>query len=178
MLKQPNTELNEVTRELSREIKDDFLHKYMIKKLVRAINQGQNILHLSNKQFQITELFSQNNFYSKIESFSEIDTNKEAYSQIILDLDMPELDDFKQALEISKKILFKYGQIMIIASNMCSFKNKINFFFENRLEGLKRPNRAVTPGFLRQTLIENGFHIKNRGWQYGEKILVVCNTHN
>ena len=88
---------------------------------------------------------------------------------------MEALDDFKKALTISKKILFKHGHLIIIASNMCTFKNKINFIFENRLEGLTRPNRSETPGFLRQTLIESGFHLKNRGWQYNEKLLVITN---
>lgn len=155
--------------------KDDVLHKYLIKKLKRAINDSQSILHLSNKQNQITELFTEQNFYTKADSFSSIDANKESYSQVILDLDMPALDDFKKVLEISRKVLFKHGQLIIIASNMCTFKNKINFLFENRLEGLTRPNRAITPGFLRQTLIENDFHLKNRGWQYNEKLLVIVN---
>ena len=91
---------------------------------------------------------------------------------------MPNCDEFKKTLDICKKILFKHGHLIIIASNMCSFKNKINFLFENRLEGLSRPNRAVTPGFLRQTLIEKGFQLNNRGWQYDEKLLVIVNKPN
>lgn len=156
-------------------LKDDVLHKYLIKKLKRAINDNQSILHISNKQNQITELFEEENFYTKSDNFDNIDQSKESFSQVILDLDMEALDDFKKALAISKKVLFKHGHLIIIASNMCTFKNKINFIFENRLEGLTRPNRAVTPGFLRQTLIENGFHLKNRGWQYNEKLLVITN---
>lgn len=156
-------------------LKDDVLHKYLIKKLKRAINDNQSILHISNKQNQITELFEKENFYTKANNFETVDQSKESFSQVILDLDMEALDDFKKALAISKKILFKHGHLIIIASNMCTFKNKINFIFENRLEGLTRPNRAVTPGFLRQTLIEHGFHLKNRGWQYNEKLLVITN---
>mgnify|MGYP002639984688 CR=1 FL=1 len=163
-----------ITKE-RQEIKDDDLHKYLIKKLKRAINDGQSILHISNKQNQITDLFQEENFYTKAENFDKTDQAKASYSQIILDLDMESLDNFSAALEICRKILFRHGHLIIIASNMCSFKNKVNFFFENRLEGLKRPNRAVTPGFLRQTLIESGFHLNNRGWQYEEKLLVICN---
>lgn len=173
MLKQQNIESNKISFE-----KDDVLHKYLIKKLKRAINSGQSILHISAKQGQITELFSENNFYTKTNDFSEQDLSKEAYSQIILDLDMPACDDFKQSIENARKLLFKHGNLIIIASNMCSFKNKINFFFENRLEGLNRPNRAVTPGFIRQTLIENNYEMKNRGWQYDEKLLAIANKSN
>lgn len=160
------------------EIKDDILHKYLIKKIRRAVNDNQSILHLSNKQNQITEIFSKENFYTKQENFNGINLEKESFSQIILDLDMPSCDEFNKTLEICKKILFKHGHLIIIASNMCSFKNKINFFFENRLEGLSRPNRAVTPGFLRQTLIEKGFQLNNRGWQYDKKLLVIVNKPN
>jgi hypothetical protein len=168
MLRQQNTEST----------KDDVLHKYLIKKLKRAINNGQSILHISNKQNQITELFSLDNIYTKQKDFSNLDLNKEAYSQIILDLDMPSCDDFKLCLEYARKLLFKHGNLIIIASNMCSFKNKINFLFENKLEGLSRPNRAVTPGFIRQTLLENAYEMKNRAWQYDEKLLVITNKTN
>lgn len=165
-----------ITKEkLAPETKDDILHKYLIKKLKRAINNGQSILHLSTKQMQITEIFSEDNFYTKQESFEGLEI-KESFSQIIIDLDMPACDSFLEMLELCRKLLFKHGNLIIIASNMCSFKNKINFFFENRLEGLNRPNRAVTPGFLRQTLIEEGFEIKNRSWNYGEKMLVIANA--
>jgi hypothetical protein len=160
------------------EIKDDILHKYLIKKIRRAVNDNQSILHLSNKQNQITEIFSKENFYTKQENFDGLNLEKESFSQIVLDLDMPNCDEFKKTLDICKKILFKHGHLIIIASNMCSFKNKINFLFENRLEGLSRPNRAVTPGFLRQTLIEKGFQLNNRGWQYDEKLLVIVNKPN
>lgn len=163
------------TTQYKPEIKDDILHKYLIKKIRRAVNDNQSILHLSNKQNQITEIFSKDNFYTKQENFNGLNLEKESFSQIILDLDMPSCDEFNKTLDICKKILFKHGHLIIIASNMCSFKNKINFFFENRLEGLSRPNRAVTPGFLRQTLIEKGFQLNNRGWQYGEKLLVIVN---
>lgn len=154
---------------------DDVLHKYLIKKLKRAINDSQSILHISNKQNQVTELFNDENFYTKADDFSTVNLNKASFSQIILDLDMEALDDFTETLKICRNILFKHGNLIIIASNMCTFKNKINFLFENKLEGLKRPNREVTPGFLRQTLIEKGFHLKNRGWQYEEKLLVIAN---
>jgi hypothetical protein len=164
-----------ITTKDKAEIKDDILHKYLIKKIRRAINDNQSILHLSNKQNQITEIFSKDNFYTKQENFDGLNLEKESFSQIILDLDMPSCDEFKKTLDICKKILFKHGHLIIIASNMCSFKNKINFFFENRLEGLSRPNRAVTPGFLRQTLIEKGFQLNNRGWQYNEKLLLIVN---
>ena len=155
--------------------KDDILHKFLLKKVRRAMNEGQSILHISNKHYQIEEEHAPKNFYTKKGNFNGEDLSKEAYSQIIIDLDMPVFDDFNTALETIRKLLFKHGNLIIIASNMCSFRNKINFFFENKLEGLTRPNRAITSGFLRQTLIESGFHLKNRGWQYGEKLLVIAN---
>ncbi len=156
-------------------IKDDTLHKYLIKKIRRAVEDKQTIVHVSNKQFQIEELLSDNNFYTRVESLDELDLNKEAYSQVILDLDMPSLDKFEASLEKAKRVMFKHANLIIIASNMCSFKNKINFFFENKLEGLTRPNREVSPGFVRQTLCENGWFLKNRAWNYGDKILTISN---
>ena len=63
---------------------------------------------------------------------------------------------------------------MVIASNLCSFKNQLAVCFGNELEDFDRPNRAVPPGFLRGKLLRKGFFVKNRFWQYNQKLLIMA----
>ena len=155
--------------------KASFHQRYMLKKIGRAVKTGQKILHLSNKQEDIENLLETENFYTKQSDFKNLDSG---YSQIILDLDMPALDDFQASLELCQKLLFKNGTLIVIGTDMCSWRNKINFLFENKLEGINRPNRAVSAGFIRQTLLEKGFLLKNRAWKFENKIMVIaCQNH-
>ena len=152
-----------------------FHQRYMLKKIGRAVKTGQKILHISNKQEDIEELLKPENFYTKQDNFENLDSG---YSQIIFDLDMAALDDFAASLDLCKKILFKNGTLIVIATDMCSWRNKINFLFENKLEGINRPNRAVSAGFIRQSLLEKGFLLKNRAWKFENKIMVIaCQNH-
>jgi len=161
------------------EIIEDTLHKYLLKKLRRQINQGQAVLHISNKQKPITELVQGNNQYLRINQLEDLKNyqialDKPAFTYIIADMDMPELDDFKNFLVRVKPLIISSGMLMVIASNLSTFHNKIAMWFDNELENYNRPSRAVTPAFLRNKLLAHGFKIKNRFWQYDSKLLIMA----
>ncbi|MDD9898190.1 MAG: hypothetical protein OXU45_04225, partial [Candidatus Melainabacteria bacterium] len=93
---------------------------------------------------------------------------------IIADLDNPELDDFDEFLDRAAPMIVRPGSLIIIASNLCSFKNQLAIWFGNELENFERPCRAVPPGFLRNKLLRKGFFVKNRFWQYDNKLLIMA----
>lgn len=152
---------------------EEKLHKFLLKKVQRLVKTQQNILHISSKQNEITDLLKENNLYTKTNNLNEINFEEKAFSQIILDLDSPACDNLEQLLIDCKKILFKYANLIIIATDLCSFNNKIKFIFESKLENFKRPNRAVTGGYVRDLLLKNGFSIRNRAWKFNDKILYL-----
>lgn len=161
------------------EIKDDNLHKFLLKKLMREIGSGQSILHLSNKQKQIEKLLSENNQYFRLESLDDLpglgfDRKTKLFAYVIADMDMTDLDDFELFLDRVAPLVIRPGLLCIVASNLSTFKNKIAVFFGNELENFNRPLRAVTYGYLRNKLLEKSFKVKNRFWQYNEKLLIMA----
>lgn len=165
--------------EITPHIKNDKLHKFLLKKLKREIASGQAVLHISNKQQQVTDLLSVNNIYTRITELNDlsnlgISKAQKAFTYVIADLDMPCLDDFDSFLNQIAPLIIRPGLLIIIASNLATFKNQLAIWFGNDLENFRRPNRAVTAGFLRTRLLEKGYFVKNRFWQYDEKLLIMA----
>lgn len=161
--------------------KEDQLHKFLLKKIKREIISGQSVLHLSSKQEQICDLLDAQNHYTKVRSLGDLPalgiTNPaKSFGYVIADLDNPELDDFDQFLDKVAPMIVRPGMLIVIASNLCSFKNQLGIWFGNELENFERPNRAVPPGFLRNKLLRKGFFVKNRFWQYDNKLLIMAET--
>ena len=46
----------------------------------------------------------------------------------------------------------------------------------NGPEHLDRPYRAVAPNDLKAKLLEKGYFLKNRFWQYDDKLLIMVET--
>lgn len=160
-------------------MKNDKLHKFLLKKIKREVASGQAILHISNKQQQITDLLSANNIYTQISDLNElkdlgIKPGQKAFTYVIADLDMPCLDDFNKFLNRVSTTIIRPGLLIIIASNLATFHNQLAIWFGNDLDNFSRPNRAVTPGFLRTRLLEKGYFVKNRFWQYDHKLLIMA----
>lgn len=157
---------------------NDQLHKLLLKKIRLEITSGQTVLHVSSKQDQITEMLVGGNLLTKISSLDEIATKqiqtKKAFSYVIADMDSPALDDFEKFLDLAASMIIRPGLLIITASNLCAFKNKINFCFDNAPENFTRPIRAVPSGYLRNRLIEKGFFVKNRYWAYDDKLLIMA----
>ncbi len=163
--------------EITPHIKNDKLHKFLLKKLKREIASGQAVLHISNKQNQVTNLLNANNIYTQVSELNDLNKfgiSKKAFTYVIADLDMPCLDDFDSFLNQIAPLIIRPGLLIIIASNLATFKNQLNIWFGNDLENFRRPNRAVTAGFLRTRLLEKGYFVKNRFWQYDEKLLIMA----
>ncbi len=165
--------------EITPHIKNDKLHKFLLKKLKREIASGQAVLHISNKQQQVTDLLSANNIYTQVQDLAQLENLgiskvQKAFTYVIADLDMPCLDDFDSFLNQIAPQIIRPGLLIIIASNLATFSNQLGIWFGNDLENFKRPNRAVTPGFLRTRLLEKGYFVKNRFWQYNEKLLIMA----
>ncbi len=159
--------------------KPQHLHKFLLKKIKREIASGQSILHISNSQEQITELLKDNNQYCKVSRLEDlqalgINATKKSFTYVIADLDMPCLDNFEEFLKQIAPTIIRPGLLIIVASNLATFSNQIGIWFGNDLENFSRPNRAVTPGFLRTKLLEHGYFVKNRFWQYDQKLLIMA----
>lgn len=156
-------------------VKEDHLHKFLIKKITREIASGKSILHLSKKQQQL-DVLGEKNQYLRIAGLEDLELKnpRKAFSYLIADLDNSELDDFDQFLDRAASMIVRPGLLIIIASNLASFKNQIAIWFGNELESFDRPNRAVPPGFLRNKLLRKGFFVKNRFWQYDDKLLIMA----
>jgi hypothetical protein len=155
------------------------LHKYLLKKLGREIDKGKFVLHLSNAQEEITEMFKEKTFYIKTSSFAELelmnlDSLKGKFGYLIADMDRPDLDDFDEFISKAKEFLISNGMLIIIAGNLASFDNIIALIFQNDIALQTRPYRAISPGFIREKLLTKGFAIKNRFWIYGEKMMVMA----
>lgn len=158
-------------------ILDDKLHDFLLKKIRREIIGTQSILHLSDKQQQIVDKFAAVHHYLKANSLESLQgENSLLFSHVIVDLDLPLCDNFDEFLESIKQVLIPDAELIVIASNLCTWKNKINFWFGNDLTFQARPYRAVAPRFLRDKLLQHGFKIKNRLWDYGDKVLII-GTH-
>lgn len=160
-------------------ILEDKLHKFLLKKLKREIASGQSVLHISSKQNPITELINLNNIYTKVESLRDLEqyglaNRNKLFTYVIADMDMPELDDFESFLNRIAPLIIRPGLLIIVATNLCTFANQIAMCFGNALENYHRPSRAITPGYLRNTLLEKGFQVKNRFWQYDNKLLIMA----
>lgn len=153
--------------------------RLMLKKIKREIRTGQSILHISNKQTQITELLANDNLLSKVSSLDEdelkannILRTQKAFTYIILDLDMPCSDQMETLLNQIAPMIIRPGLLILIGTNLCSFKSKLKFFFNNAPEGFERPSRAVAPNQLREIVIKEGFFLKNRYYQYGNRLMM------
>jgi hypothetical protein len=161
---------------------DDKLHNFLLKKIRKEIVGTQSIVHLSVKQKQITESFVEINNYAKFASVFELenalqDSSTKVFSHIIVDLDLPCCDDFENFVQGIKSYMSSTALLIIVATNLCTWRNKISFWFGNDLEDLPRPYRAVAPRFLRDRLLANGYSIRNRFWDYGDKILIMANLN-
>ena len=51
---------------------EEKLHKFLLKKVQRLVKTQQNILHISSKQNEITDLLKENNLYTKTNNLNEI----------------------------------------------------------------------------------------------------------
>ena len=159
-------------------IKEDQLHQFLLKKIAREISSGKPVLHVSKKQEQVEDLLSENNHYLRVDNLKDHNLKPKSFSYVIADLDNAELDDFDTFLDQAAKLIVRPGLLMVIASNLCSFKNQIAVCFGNELDNFDRPNRAVPPGFLRNKLLRKGFFVKNRFWQYNQKLLIMADIPN
>ena len=160
-------------------IKNDKLHKFLLKKIKREVATGQAVLHISNKQQAITDLLNKNNNYTQVSDLKQLEDlgigkTQKSFTYVIADLDMPCLDDFNEFLNRVAPLIIRPGLLIIIASNLATFHNQLAIWFGNDLDNFSRPNRAVTPGFLRTRLLERGYFVKNRFWQYDEKLLIMA----
>jgi len=161
------------------EVRDDKLHKFLLKKLKREVATGQSVLHLSTKQKQIEDLLSPMNHYFRLDSLDSLSNlglskNTKLFAYVVADMDMTDLDDFESFLDRVAPLIVRPGLLCIVATNLSTFKNQLAMIFGNELENYKRPSRAVTYGYLRNRLLEKGFKIKNRYWQYDEKLLIMA----
>lgn len=162
-------------------VRDDKLHKFLLKKLKREIATGQSVLHLSTKQQQIEELLAEKNHYFRLPSIDSLaslgfDKNNKLFAYVVADMDMNDLDDFEVFLDRIAPMIVRPGLLCIVATNLSTFNNQLAMFFGNELENYNRPSRAVTYGYLRNRLLAKGFKIKNRYWQYDEKLLIMAET--
>ena len=73
--------------------KQENFHRLMLKKIRREIRTGQSILHISDKQNQISEILSVNNIFNKVSSLNpdelrsqNISRTHKAFSYIIFRL--------------------------------------------------------------------------------------------
>jgi len=154
-------------------------HRLMLKKIKREVRSGQSILHISNKQNAISDLLKDNNLYTKISSLdpAELEAKQvfkthKAFTYVVLDLDMPCTDDIEKILNQLAPMIIRPGLLILIGTNLCSFKNKLNIWFNNFPSSLSRPSRAVSPNQLRAIALEQGFFLKNRYYQYDDLLLM------
>lgn len=162
-------------------VQDDKLHKFLLKKLKREIATGQSVLHISSKQQQIEDLLAGNNHYFRLSSLDDLpslglNSNSKLFAYVIADMDMSDTDDFESFLDRVAPLIVRPGLVCFVATNLSTFKNQIAMLFGNELENYQRPSRAVTYGYLRNKLLEKGFKVKNRYWQYDEKLLIMAET--
>ncbi len=159
-------------------IEKETLHKFLLKKIKREINKGQAVLHLSSGQEQITEALEPYNHYTKVASLAELDSkisdSKKAFTYVIADTDIADADDFNSFLARVSPMIIRPGLLILVASNLCTWRNQVAMFFGNEFEDFNRPNRAVPPAFLRNKLLEQGFFVKNRFWEYDRKLLIMA----
>lgn len=155
---------------------ETILHPFLIKKIKKEILPGQNILHISDKHGQIDEYFGRENHLVKIRSLNELEhqNNHKSFNYVIADMDMSDLDDFNKFLDRIAPIIIRPGLLIIIASNLCTWQNKISFWFGSEPEDFTRPARAVPPAYLRNHLLAKGYKVKNRFWQYDKKLLIMA----
>jgi hypothetical protein len=162
-------------------VRDDKLHKFLLKKLSREIATGQSVLHLSSKQMQIEERIAAVNQYFRLESLDDLPSlgfsnNRKIFAYVVADMDMSDLDDFDNFLDRVAPLIVRPGLLCIVATNLSTFKNQVALLFGNELENYQRPSRAVTYGYLRKHLLEKGYKVKNRYWQYDNKLLIMAET--
>lgn len=153
--------------------------RLMLKKIKREIRTGQSILHISNKQNAITDLLFDDNLLSKVSTLDEnelknknIFRTQKAFTYIILDLDMPCSDNLEALLNQIAPMIIRPGLLILIGTNLCSFKSKLKLLFNNAPEEFQRPSRAIAPNQLREIVIKEGFFLKNRYYQYGNRLMM------
>lgn len=154
-------------------------HRLMLKKIRREIRTGQSILHISSKQNAISEMLKENNLLSKVSNLKaeelkekNILRTQKAFTYIILDLDMPCSDNLEALLNQIAPMIIRPGLLILIGTNLCSFQSKLKFFFNNAPEGFERPSRAFAPNQLREIVIKEGFFLKNRYYQYDNRLMM------
>lgn len=154
------------------------LHKFLLKKIKKEINKGQAVLHISKSQEQITDLLQEDNHYTKVSSLAALENKVEktakAFTYVIVDTDVADADNFNTFLDRVAPMIIRPGLLILVASNLCTFRNTISLIMGNELEDFERPNRAVPPAFLRNKLLEQGFFVKNRFWEYDKKLLIMA----
>lgn len=163
---------------LGQELKDENLHKLMLKKIKIEVRTGQAVLQISDKHNQVTELIKTHNSLQKVNSFADVNKQKKSYTYVIADLDNPSLDDLDKFLDEVASMIIRPGLLIIIATNLCDMKGSLQLLFGHAPEHFSRPCRAVPPGYLRNKLLEKGYFVKNRYWQYDKKLLIMADIPN
>jgi len=155
---------------------EEKLHKFLLKKIKKEVGTGQSVLHLSSKQTAIDASLQESNQVLKASSLGDLNCNqlKKSFAYVIADMDMSDLDDFNKFLDKIAPLIVRPGLLIITGSNLCTLSNKIAVLFGSEAPELKRPSRAVTPAYLRNSLLKKGFSVKNRFWQYDNKLLIMA----
>jgi hypothetical protein len=174
-----NSHLQDPTKVNPANSKQENFHRLMLKKIKREIRTGQSILHISDKQNQISEMLSVNNIFNKVSSLNpdelksqNISRTHKSFSYIILDLDMPCSDNLREILNELAPMIIRPGLLILIGTNLCSFQNKLNLLLNKFPPTFNRPSRAIAPNQLRDSVIEEGFFLKNRYYQYDDLLLM------
>ncbi len=154
------------------------MHKLLLKKIRLEIGSGQSIAHLSKNQNPITEMLNSSNMLIKTSSLDEAinrcGTNSKAFTYIIADTDLDDLDDFDSFLKRAARLIIRPGKLIIVATNLCTDEFKWNILFNNAPNSFQRPLRSMPPNYLKSKVVEQGYFLKNRFWRYNDKLLLIA----
>lgn len=156
------------------------LHKLMLKKIRLEIGSGQSILLISDKHQDIKDTFISSNMFLQESSLAAavalVKKKKKAFSYVIADLDSASLDDLDAFLKEVAPLIIRPGKLILTATNLCTDINKLKLISDNAPKDFQRPLRAVPPNYLKNKVIEHGYFVKNRFWQYDDKLLLIAET--
>jgi len=154
------------------------MHKLLLKKIRLEIGSSQSILHLSDKHDEIDRQLELGNMLLKTTSLDDAinrcNKNSKAFTYVIADADLAELDDLDSFLTRVAPLIIRPGKLIIVATNLCTEANKWRLIFNNAPDNFKRPLRALPPNYLKSKLIEHGYFLRNRYWRYDDKLLLIA----
>ncbi len=154
------------------------MHKLLLKKIRLEIGSSQSILHLSASQDEIDKQLELGNMLTKTTSLddaiSRCGTSSKAFTYIIADTDLADLDNLDTFLKRAASLIIRPGKLIIIATNLCTEANKWRLIFNNAPDDFQRPLRALPPNYLKSKLVEHGYFIRNRYWRYDDKLLLIA----